>query len=102
MRSPDWGAIVCVPDHSDGMTLSETLDNKVTGNEGVRRSQLITTDTAQILNSLSSKGNGNISSEAKVQETLFLFNQFELLASGMWQLLLSTLILNKIFSGFFS
>ncbi|TKY62645.1 hypothetical protein E2542_SST12503 [Spatholobus suberectus] len=64
-RSPDLGAIICAPDHSDGMKLSETSDNKVTGNEEVGRSLLINTDMGQILDLFSAKDNGNIPSEAK-------------------------------------
>ncbi|KAL2320721.1 hypothetical protein Fmac_029690 [Flemingia macrophylla] len=64
-RSPNLGDIICGPDHSDGMRLSETSDNKVTGNEVVRRSQLINTDTGQTLDFFSTKDNGNIPSEAK-------------------------------------
>ncbi|KAK7336522.1 hypothetical protein VNO77_17065 [Canavalia gladiata] len=66
--SPDLGAIICAPDNSDGMKLSETSDNIVIGNEEVRRKQHIATDTGQILNLFSAKGNGNIPSEAKMQE----------------------------------
>lgn len=69
VRSPDLGANICVPVHSDDMKLSEALDD-ITENEDLGRSQLITTDIFQILDSFSSKENGNISSEAKVQEVL--------------------------------
>ncbi|KAK7396222.1 hypothetical protein VNO78_17073 [Psophocarpus tetragonolobus] len=64
-RSPDSGAIICAHDHSDGTTLSETSDDKFTGNEEVGRSQLINTDTGQMLDLFSAKENGNITSEAK-------------------------------------
>ncbi|XP_027350816.1 uncharacterized protein LOC113861911 [Abrus precatorius] len=67
-RSPDLGAISCAPDQSDGVELSETSDNILNGNEEITRSQLITTDTGQILNLFSAKGNGNIPSEAKENE----------------------------------
>ncbi|RDX60823.1 hypothetical protein CR513_61003, partial [Mucuna pruriens] len=59
-RSPDLGAIICAPDHSDGMKLSETSDNKVTGNEEVGN-----TDTGQIMDLFSGKDKGNIPREAK-------------------------------------
>lgn len=72
-RSPDLGAIICEPDHSDELKSSETSDNEVTGNEEVRRSKLINTDTGQILDLFSAQDNGNIPSEAKVQEVLFPF-----------------------------
>jgi hypothetical protein len=71
-RSPDLEVVNSVPYHSDGM-ISDTLDDKVTGDEDVRQSQLVTTDTCKILNPFLSKENANIPSEAKVQESVFLF-----------------------------
>ncbi|XP_057438035.1 uncharacterized protein LOC130730138 isoform X2 [Lotus japonicus] len=69
VRSPDLGANICVPVHSDDMKLSEALDD-ITENEDLGRSQLITTDIFQILDSFSSKENGNISSEAKEEKSI--------------------------------
>ena len=66
VRSPDLGAII-----SDETKLSETFDNEVTGNEEVRKSQLINTDIGQMLDLFSTKDDGNIPSEVKVQEVLF-------------------------------
>nr|KYP51994.1 hypothetical protein KK1_026071 [Cajanus cajan] len=73
-RSPNLGDIICATDHSDGMKLSETSDNKVIGNEEAGRSQHINTDRGQIFDLFSANDNGNIPSEVKVQEDLlFLF-----------------------------
>ncbi|CAJ2671522.1 unnamed protein product [Trifolium pratense] len=69
VRSPDLEVVSSVPYHSDRMILSDTLDDKVTKDEDVRQSQLVTTDTCQILNPFLSKGNGNIPSEAKEENT---------------------------------
>eukprot|EP00256_Glycine_max_P060384 XP_014629234.1 uncharacterized protein LOC102666817 isoform X5 [Glycine max] len=60
VRSPDLGAII-----SDETKLSETFDNEVTGNEEVRKSQLINTDIGQMLDLFSTKDDGNIPSEVK-------------------------------------
>lgn len=73
VRSPNLGVVSCVPCHSDRIILSDTSDDKVTGDEDARQSQLVTRDSCQILNQFLSQGNGNIPSEAKVQEALFLF-----------------------------
>jgi len=62
VRSPDLGVVGCVPYHSERMILSDTLDDKVTGDEDVRQSQLVATDTHQILNPFLSK----------VQQVVFL------------------------------
>lgn len=64
VRSPDLGVVGCVPYHSERMILSDTLDDKVTGDEDVRQSQLVATDTGddQILNPFLSK----------VQQVVFL------------------------------
>ncbi|KAJ1430021.1 hypothetical protein SESBI_08091 [Sesbania bispinosa] len=70
VNRPDLRDVICAPDHSDGMKLSETLDTEVTGNEEVRKGQVITTDTGQILNLSTSKGNENIPSEAKNENTI--------------------------------
>jgi hypothetical protein len=67
-RSPDLEVVNSVPYHSDGM-ISDTLDDKVTGDEDVRQSQLVTTDTCKILNPFLSKENANIPSEAKEENT---------------------------------
>ncbi|KAL5059287.1 hypothetical protein RYX36_030891 [Vicia faba] len=55
VRSPDLGVVSCVPYHSERMISSDTLDDKVTGDDDVGQSQLITTDTCQILNPFLSK-----------------------------------------------
>ncbi|XP_058738205.1 uncharacterized protein LOC131610310 isoform X2 [Vicia villosa] len=55
VRSPDSGVVSCVPYHSDRMISSDTLDDKVTGDEDVEQNQLITTDTCQISNLFLSK-----------------------------------------------
>lgn len=73
VRSPDLGALSCVPDHFDGMALSDTLDDEVIGNEDIRRSQPVAIGTGQIMNPFPFKGLGIIPSEAKVQEAPFLF-----------------------------
>lgn len=64
-RSPNLGDIICATDHSDGMKLSETSDNKVIGNEEAGRSQHINTDRGQIFDLFSANNNGNIPSEVK-------------------------------------
>ncbi|CAJ1912940.1 unnamed protein product [Sphenostylis stenocarpa] len=63
-RSPDLGSVIHASYHSDDMKLSEIFHDEVTGNE-VRKSQLINTNTGQMLNMFSAKDNGHISSEAK-------------------------------------
>jgi len=62
VRSPDLGVVGCAPYHSERMILSDTLDDKVMGDEDVRQSQLVATDTRQILNPFLSK----------VQQVVFL------------------------------
>lgn len=73
VTSADLGAIICSRGPSDRMNVLGTSDLKVLANEEVRRIQLVTTVTGQILNSLSSTGKVNIPNEAKGQESLFFF-----------------------------
>eukprot|EP00256_Glycine_max_P032187 XP_006576805.1 uncharacterized protein LOC102666817 isoform X2 [Glycine max] len=73
VRSPDLGAII-----SDETKLSETFDNEVTGNEEVRKSQLINTDIGQMLDLFSTKDDGNIPSEVKKENEFVKENDVSL------------------------
>ncbi|KAK4281909.1 hypothetical protein QN277_013353 [Acacia crassicarpa] len=64
-RSAALGAISSVIGPSDGMNLLGTSDLKVLVNDEGRRSQLVTADEGQILNSFSSKGKENVLKEVK-------------------------------------
>ncbi|XP_028766666.1 uncharacterized protein LOC114724478 [Neltuma alba] len=64
-RSADFGAIRSVVSPSNGMNLLGTSDSKVLVNGEVRRSQLVTIDEGQILNSVSSKGKEIVLKEIK-------------------------------------
>jgi hypothetical protein len=87
VRSPDLGFVGCVPYQSGRMILSDTLDDKVTGDEDVddkvtgdedvRQSQLVATDTHQILNPFLSK----------VQQVVSSCNQFKALRCGSFTFL---------------
>ncbi|XP_027914722.1 uncharacterized protein LOC114173899 isoform X2 [Vigna unguiculata] len=63
VRNPGLGGIILASCHSGGMKLSETFDDQVAGNE-VRKSQLINTNTGQMLDLISAK------SEAKKENEL--------------------------------
>ncbi|KOM40550.1 hypothetical protein LR48_Vigan04g074800 [Vigna angularis] len=54
VRSPDLAGIILASYHSDGIKLSETFDDQVAGNE-VRKSQLINSNTGQMLDLFSAK-----------------------------------------------
>ncbi|XP_073222086.1 uncharacterized protein [Cicer arietinum] len=84
VRSPNLGVVSCVPCHSDRIILSDTSDDKVTGDEDARQSQLVTRDSCQILNQFLSQGNGNIPSEAKEENTLL---QSQLITAESGQIL---------------
>lgn len=65
LRSADFGAIKSLPGPPDGMNLLGKSDFNVLAYEEVRRSQLVTTDKSQILNSATSKGKENVLKEVK-------------------------------------